>query len=76
MNVKNYFPACNSGETLSEALKKDNYRLYYNYSVYTVKDMYLISDFTYADLPRTWDGQFIVFEVDCNIDYAVLTSLN
>jgi len=76
MTEQEYFPICNSGETMSVATKKDAGRLYYNLTVYEIKDLYLLSDFELFNCKRLWDGEFLLLMVDGNIDYDVLTSLN
>lgn len=72
----NYYPLFNSGQTIYMAGKQDKRRLYGDDICFHLKDMYLISDFKLDGFWGNIDGEFILFQIDTRIDYAVITSLN
>ena len=76
MTAINYYPLFNSGQTIYKAGKQDKRRVYGPVDLYFTRDIYVISEFEIADQIRTWDGEFILFQIDTLIDYAVITSLN
>ena len=92
MTAINYYPLFNSGQTIARAGQQDKRRVYGLPDLYFTRDLYVISDFDTHDRSNTWrlnpdlvlfdsgnytwDGEFILFQIDTLIDYAVITSLN
>jgi hypothetical protein len=76
MTAIDYYPLFNSGQTIIAAGKQDKRRVYGPPDLYFTRDIYVISEFEIADQKCTWDGEFILFQIDTRIDYAVITSLN
>lgn len=76
MTAIDYYPLFNSGQTIYKAGKQDKRRVYGLPDLYFTRDIYVISEFNISDTPCTWDGEFILFQIDTLIDYAVITSLN
>lgn len=70
------YPIYNSGQTLKSAAKQDKRRLYGDDVCFLLRDMYLISDFTFDSFLGNIDGEFLLFQIDTLIDHDVITSLN
>ena len=76
MTAIDYYPLFNSGQTIYKAGKQDKRRVYGPVDLYFTREMYLISDFKFESFLGNIDGEFILFQIDTLIDYAVITSLN
>ena len=76
MTSKDYYPLCNSGETIENASKKDSSIMYCDSPLFVLRDFYLISLFDIERNNFELDGEFILFEIDGKPDFQVLTSLN
>lgn len=70
----NYYPLLNSGHTLTMAGKLDPWRMYYNKAIYTVPVIVTFPDFSFNK--KGIYNECFLLEIDGNIDYNVLTSLN
>lgn len=70
----NYHGVINSGHTLTMAGKLDPWRMYYNKAIYTVPVIVTFPDFSFNK--KGIYNECFLLEIDGNIDYNVLTSLN